>query len=188
MTTESHGLTAKMESLAHKNNLTVTWEFIPFARSRNKSEEMKSLNWTFRAARNGRKILEGYYSAGQAHCPAYAKRPGRGAHINHWKKAVSDECESGLIHRPPSHPEGAWIKTAEPVPSPRLAELLFSLALDSDVLHYTSFEDWATDMGIDTDSRRGEKAYRECLATALALRNSMGDGDFSELRELAAQY
>ena len=42
--------------------------------------------------------------------------------------------------------------------------------MDSDVLNYDCFEDWADCMGMDTDSRKAEDIYNACMKIALKLR------------------
>lgn len=45
---------------------------------------------------------------------------------------------------------------------PTVADVLSCLALDASVLKAMTFEDWASDLGYDTDSRQAEATYRAC--------------------------
>ncbi len=58
----------------------------------------------------------------------------------------------------------------EPAYTPELADVLYCLIMDSYVLDYSNFEDWAESLGYDTDSRSAEKTYRACIENALKLR------------------
>ena len=58
---------------------------------------------------------------------------------------------------------------------PTLAEVLDCLASDaSGVDNVRSFEDWASEYGYDTDSRRAEKTYRICQKQTASLRHLLG--------------
>jgi hypothetical protein len=72
--------------------------------------------------------------------------------------------------------------------TPETLDVLAALVMDASVLDCDDFEDWASDLGYDTDSRTAEAIYRECLAIALKLRNGIGDGNLEALRELFADY
>ena len=66
---------------------------------------------------------------------------------------------------------------------PRTDELLQCLALDSGVFNYNCFEDWADDLGYDTDSRKAERIYQECVAGGKKLKALFGITRFNELLE-----
>ena len=50
------------------------------------------------------------------------------------------------------------------------------------------FEDWAENLGFDTDSRKAERAYNQCKATAEALERMFSDISLDDLRELFSDY
>lgn len=75
-----------------------------------------------------------------------------------------------------------------PLPAPHAADVLHSLILDSDVLEYGSFEEWASSLGYDEDSRTAEKIYRACLEIALKLRQLLGDELIAKLRDALQEY
>jgi hypothetical protein len=71
---------------------------------------------------------------------------------------------------------------------PKTADVVHSLIMDASVLDSGGFEDWASELGYDTDSRNAESIYRACLEIALKLRAGLGENALSELREAAQDY
>lgn len=58
---------------------------------------------------------------------------------------------------------------------PTLAEILDSLALDaSDIANGYEFEEWAENLGYDTDSRQAERIYNACKDVFLGLVRLLG--------------
>ena len=78
--------------------------------------------------------------------------------------------------------------TMKAIPAPALKDVLYSLIMDSDVLNYTGFEDWASNFGYDTDSRKGEKLYQDCLAIALKLKAILGNETIEALQLAFQDY
>lgn len=59
---------------------------------------------------------------------------------------------------------------------PKLADVLCSLQMDvSSAVNAGDFEDWASDLGYDTDSRKAEQIYRACLKSADDLAELFGE-------------
>lgn len=59
---------------------------------------------------------------------------------------------------------------------PTAHDVLGCLCSDATMVsHGQSFEDFASNLGLDTDSRKAEASYRECQAIALKLRGFLGD-------------
>jgi hypothetical protein len=122
--------------------------------------------------RNERPILKDVdYRAGMASCPSYKSGP----LTNEVLEKVIAECTSGM-HRF----QGA-IK-------PDLCDVIAALVSDSDVLNYSSYEEWAPEVGFDPDSRKGLEVYSECLKTALALRNGIGEEGLAKLKTAFEDY
>lgn len=97
-------------------------------------------------------------------------------------KLIKWECENGYAGR--KMPSLSFIyKRRDMKLEPRLADVLHGLILDSSVLNYSSFEDWAADMGGDKDSRQAEATYRACLDIGLKFRNGLGEAAMTELSE-----
>jgi hypothetical protein len=97
--------------------------------------------------------------------------------------------EPGYIHETEHGTEyrGSVVGRGKPI-LPDTLDVIYSLVTDADVLNHSSFEDWASEFGYDTDSRKAETIYRECLSTALALRNGIGEDGLRKLQEAAQDY
>lgn len=183
------------ESLAdciERLGLSIRAEFVPFSQSRNAKPDAKpserSLNWRVTLVRrrdNGdarfSDILTTDYSAGIGHCPSY--RQGMRWTLEN-AAAIESETEKG--RRAPAYRRSNPIGGKPIMPDP--VDVIASLALDSDVLDYSAFEQWAPEFGYDPDSRKAESTYRACLEIALRLRNGLGESDLAALRAAAADY
>jgi len=185
--------------------LKIRAEFVPFSRSRNADKDPKrniakrSLNWRVTLVRQpaggaqmhgaplnasapAREILTTDYSAGVGHCPSYKQ----GARWTlDYATLIEHETETGCTARPMNGIN--FISKGAPI-EPKALDVLYSLVLDSSVLDASSFEDWATELGYDTDSRSAEATYRACLELALKLRAGLGDAAMAELREAFQDY
>lgn len=172
--------------------LAVSCQFVPFSASRNAKEASPSLNWRCTVTRNDKPVqgLESVdYMQGSGHCPASKAR--KTESDSFWplrfdqlqRKAVASECETGRAHRIAN---GHTI-AGKALSPPTATNIIAALCCDAGVLDYAVFEDWAADLGMDPDSRKGEAMYRACLASALALRAAVGDEKLGALRDLANQ-
>lgn len=182
MTTARENAAKAMENFG----LTVTSVFVPYSQSRNAAKGWRSLNWKVTLVRNGREILTIDYSAGEGHCPAYkspSKFPGKDKIDRHATDVrIKNECETGRADR------GAFSKPGEKI-EPDACDVLYSLLMDSSgVENAGSFEAWASEYGYDTDSRKAEAIYRECVDLALKLRASLGGDMLDSLREAFQDY
>lgn len=66
--------------------------------------------------------------------------------------------------------------------SPTVDEVLDILASDSSGAdNARSFEDWASEYGYDTDSRKAERTFRAVQETSEKLKQLLGEGPFQEL-------
>jgi len=63
---------------------------------------------------------------------------------------------------------------------PELDYVMWSLIQDASVIDYPDFESWAPELGFDSDSRKAEKIYNECLAIALRM-NSVIPRDIRDM-------
>lgn len=175
----------QIKTIVEKHGLTVESVFIPFSQSRNAGEKFPSLNWKVTLKQNGRNILTTDYSAGCAHTPSYKQGP-KDSYIRN--KMVALECEEGgqAKHMSASDWVGVPISKKGTI-KPDSYDVIWSLLLDSEVLNYSSFEDWAGDFGHDEDSRSHEKIYHDCLKIALQFRK-IGESVIEELREAYQDY
>ena len=80
------------------------------------------------------------------------------------------------------------VRVSAKLPAPSLKDVLYSLVSDSDVLHYDSFESWASEFDYDADSRRAENTYQACLKIALKLSSILGMDKLEQLRETFQDY
>ena len=119
--------------------------FCPWSQSRSFDAKIKdplkrSLNWKVTLMLKGRAIVTCDYSAGIGHAPCYkaSKRlPGGGVSL-HDEALFIGETETGFVH-------GVVTRNSDrkrPI-NPEPADVLSSLVMDSNVLDYSSFEQWA---------------------------------------------
>lgn len=152
--------------------LAIEWTFIPYSNSRSKDDKFPSMNRRITLTKDDRKILTQEFSSGIGNCPSYAQTwpPNNDQSRARW------ECENGR-----------HASTKQPIPpDPDLA--LSSLCSDASALDSASFEDWASDMDQDPDSRKAEAIYRTCLKIAIQLRAALGDDGLKQLREAYQDY
>ena len=65
---------------------------------------------------------------------------------------------------------------------PTAADVLNCLASDSSsVENARSFEDWAADLGYDTDSRKAEKIFKACEIQATKIKKFLGEDLYKKL-------
>lgn len=178
-----------IEAVAKELGISMTTKFVPWSRSRNAGEKQPSLNWLIelhKATRDhkepGPVFLTTDYMAGSGHCPSY--KQGRLSIDD--DKAIKLECERGKPAR--FMASGVTTDMSSPDLQPKLADVLHSLASDSDVLDHSGFESWAGDLGYNVDIRKAETIYRACLDIALKLRNALGEDGLRKLREVCLDY
>lgn len=183
---------AELQAFMERHSVTVSAVFVPWSRSRNKDEKdergnpRRSLNWRITIAKGGREILTTDYSAGVGHCPSYNLAAARFPEGQRQKnEVIAAECEAGYKQHVYSF--GMSSRKREPI-LPDACDVLASLSMDSSVLDASGFEEWARDLGYDTDSRKAEAIYRACLDIALKLRNGLGESALAELVEAAQDY
>ena len=172
--------------------LSIRAEFVPFSQSRNKAETdergrpRRTLNWRVTLVANGRDILATDYSAGAGHCPAYQASVKKLGSVNSTlrDKFIEWECENGRE----SHVNEFQAPRGHKPILPDSLDVIASLVMDSSVLDESSFEDWASSLGYDVDSRKAESIYRACLAIALQLRNGIGESGLAALRDAFQDY
>lgn len=165
--------------------LTVESVFVPWSHSRSFVKDAtvnkRNLNWRVTLWCGMKQILTTDYSVGIAHCPSYK------AHNARWTidyaAAIEYETERGHTARGLS----SYVSKGKAI-LPKAHDVIHALVLDSSVLNYVSFESWARDFDYDPDSRKGEATYNACLATALAMRNGIGEAGMATLREAFQDY
>jgi hypothetical protein len=172
-----------IRAVADSLGITMTAEFVPFSKSRNAGEKRKSLNWRVTLHKGGRPVLTTDYSAGIAHAPGYSARETLDS------RAVVDwECENGKAAWAGIVGMGPRAKIPHAPILPELADVLYSLSLDSSVLDHPTYETWAGEYGYDEDSRKGEAVYRACLEIALKMRAGLGEDGMRRLADAVQDY
>lgn len=157
-----------LDKLLITNKISIKCTFVPFSRSRNKDEERLSLNWSVSVYKDDKCILTTDFTQGCAHTQAYkmpVKEVGHSNSIMRYE-IMKKECEEGKFY--------GTGRNYTRVKEPSLTEVMYCLLIDSDVLNYSWFEEWAESCGYDKDSRSAEEIYRQCLKIALPLRNALG--------------
>jgi len=182
--------TQQLEQVITDLGLVVTSEFVPYSQSRSYKKDAKlterNLNWRVSLKRmaqidgeykpgSERTMLTADYSAGIAHCPSYTQ--GR----------ITIDVHDAIVYETEHGKKVSKFSSGKAI-EPKSIDVIASLLMDSDVLNYSTFESWASELGYGADSRSAEKMYRECLATALALRNGIGDDGLRRLQEAAQDY
>jgi hypothetical protein len=161
--------------------LTIRSEFVPWSRSRNAKQKDRSLNWRVTLVRDGRDVLTTDYSAGIGHCPSYRNIPGS-VHSLDKAAAIDLETELGKEQR-----GKLSLYSGNPI-LPDTCDVVYSLVQDADVLNHSRFEEWASNLGYNPNSRAAEAIYRTSLEIALALRNSIGDAGLAKLSEACREF
>jgi hypothetical protein len=167
-------------------------QFVPFSLSRNAKSAPKlselSLNWRVTIGKLSpldgqvqRDPLVTDYQEGIAHIPEYmhGMRP-----TIHHVDCVRHSCEKGTRYVDSS----SGVIQGRKLDAPALRDILYYLIQDASAIDCSTFEDWANDLGMDTDSRKAEAAYRACIETGLKLRQIIGDAALTKLRELFQDY
>ena len=205
-------IAATLESL----KLTVESVFVPFSQSRNKGEKSPSLNWRVTLKRDRRDVLTTNYMAGIAYCPGYEANkapstfqphsyrnasgkpyPGTASMyrsakpheiLSQYRDAIcAAECKSGFPMQW-AYNGGFIRKPKAPAIVPDPVDVLYSLTMDSGILNYGTFEEWASEFGYDTDSRSAESIYRACIEIALQFRAAIGDVGMKTLQTAFEDY
>lgn len=184
---ETRDIKTAVTNLLTANNIEVKSVFIPFSQSRNKDEKNPSFNYLVTILKNGKEVLTTDYMMGCAHSPSYKKVK---YNTVYGRKLIAEECERGYqLEDSPSgflYPVNGRTGKKYILPDP--VDVIWSLLMDSDVLNYANFEQWASEFGYNSDSRKGEKVYNECLQIALKLRQAIPDNLREELQELFQDY
>ena len=80
------------------------------------------------------------------------------------------------------------VQIQKPLPPPTLRDVLHSLVSDAGAIDHASFEDWAAEWGYETDSRKAETIYQDCLRIGLRLQAMIGNAKLEQLRTLFQDY
>lgn len=187
-----------IDAICARAGVTMDSVFVPFSRSRNAKpgkdgKTWRSLNWRVTIKRHGRDVIESDYAQGEGHAPAYKKTAARmetaarvmGLPVKVAKaEMIAHEIETGKIAE--THSWHSGVSGRKPIPAPSIGDVMQSLATDADALDAGGFEEWAADLGYDTDSREAESIYRACIEIATKLRAGLGGKLLAEIRLVAS--
>lgn len=141
------------------------------------------LDYQVQVLYKGRLVIATEYHMGIGHIPGYTHE----RNTLDRDKWIRQACETGKV--PQFHYRTRKVaKGGGTEIEPKLADVMYSLVMDSDVINYATFEEWATNYGYDEDSRQAEKVYRACLEIALKFRSGVGEAKLNELREVFQDY
>jgi len=111
------------------------------------------------------------------------------ANMDHWKVALQRRERTGKRYN--ARKDGTAIVARMTVyfsmgyghhgAEPEVQDVLDCLLSDSDVLD-REFEDWASDLGYDSDSRKAERIYKACLKSSGKLKAFLGEELFEQMR------
>lgn len=150
--------------------------FVPQSKSRNAGDKNPTLNWRVTFSCSGRELTADYM-AGIGHLPGY-KYPSRCAAERDYLAWAAERGRHALSAR-----DADTRGFGHPIPAPPMADVLHCLLMDAEAIDAGSFQEWADNCGCDTDSRKAEAMYRECVDYGLKLRAMLGDELIGKLRE-----
>lgn len=173
-------LTMNPNEFIEASGLSMSAVFVPQSQSRNAKAKEPTINWRVTITK-GAQSLTTDYMQGCAHLPHYQPKWAR---TLWYSEAVRDACESGRS-RLVDGPRAVAHYSHKNLTAPKLADVLYSLVMDSAAIDHPTFESWADDYGYDTDSRSDEAIWRACVAIALQLRQMI---DLDAAREAFQDY
>lgn len=145
--------------------------------------------YSVRLLRNGREVLATPYKLGSGHVPKGALLAVRD--VTNYEQL----CQNTIRNNKTPHHEapgylGLLTKVARLAKvAPSLADVLSSLVLDGAAyFDAETFEDWASNYGYDTDSRKAEAIWKACDETGRKLARVLNADELATLREAAANH
>lgn len=162
-------------------DLEYTAEFVPQSKSRNAEEKNPTLNWRV-TLKTPRGTLTTDYSQGIGHLPGYNAQAARSIGGDKYIKWCVENGKRGH-GEPYGVPMGG-----KAIAPPTLTDVVYSVLADSEAIDFGTFDDWASEFGYDTDSRKAEAIYKACVDTGLKLRRILGDDKIAALREMFQDY
>lgn len=98
---------------------------------------------------------------------------------------ASDEKANSILWRSFLH----WVESTDqlkPV-KPCATDVLYALVMDSNADN-EGFEDWCSNLGYDTDSRKALETYLQCQSNIKKIRNILDNSLLSKISELLQDY
>lgn len=177
-----------IQNVLTKMGVTMTSEFVPFSRSRFAKEKDYSINWLVTIKRNNRSLTTDYMQ-GIGHLPESIQPTYWGKKKYYENELIKFACETGKVgHWSDLHEKVLPNIKPTPLQPPTIDEVMYCLVLDSNVVDYPSFADWANDYGYNDDSITDKKVYDDCMHLALQMRQLFNDADMNTLKDLFQDY
>jgi hypothetical protein len=136
--------------------------------------------------RNGRNVWSGPFKLGVGHVKGM---PGK-----HFTLADQERLDPVGFHSRSAYDETAQARVAANLAkaqkvTPKLDDVLYSLLSDgSAYFDAQTFEDWCSDYGYDTDSRKAETIWKACDEIGRNLARAFTAQELEELREAASNH
>lgn len=194
-----------VDEYCEKEGINVEFKQVPKSLAKNAREDDKhSCAYWDVTITCGRGSVTVPYSEGEGNFIAqtFGRRSVRDAgYIDAFKRMYLDNCERteemrwwevkdmGVFFREFARKDRVKLvsvkgKKQMTITPPTPAGIFYCLCRDYDVMDSGGFEDWASDFGYDTDSRKAENIYKACMEQSLKLRAVLGETRIYELREL----
>lgn len=154
--------------------VTYTAVFVPQSASRNSTEKQPTLNWRVTLMPLTGKPMATDYSQGIGHVPGLKLFVHKTLHDESQIKAAAER--------------GINPNTGKRLQPPHVADVIHSLLLDSGVNDAAGFEDWASEYGYDTDSRKAGEIYNACKLIARDFCRVLTAAQRAHLADLLQDY
>lgn len=149
----------ELTEIAGEYGLTLTFEFMPQKFPEGTKLTDMGMKWLVTVVYHGTAVLATDYTQGVAHCRSYRPTMSMGVTVHDYG-LIRQECATQPRSGQPDEPLTA----------------LWCIASDCQtVMGCGSFEEWARELGYDTDSRKAEAIYDECVRNYLTLKRYIGD-------------
>lgn len=182
-------MNAELKTFIDSLALTYNVTFVPQSASRNSTEKNPSLNWRVSIARPQRSTanIATDYMQGIAHVPGYVHTIGRLTVTQ--AEAYREQHRAAELGTYPQARNGKLCSylPRKPLSAPNIADVLHSLVLDGDAAN-RSFDDWCSELGLDTDSRKAERMYDACRDIGRQLQRMFTHDELARLQELFQDY
>lgn len=198
MSTDTEITMEEIDKALESLDIEYSAEFVPWNQSRNKDEDTPSLNWKVTLKRGGVELTTDYMQGiGHLDEKAVDAQAGVTPLPNQDRRRLPEILSAEIViaiegkqPTPKRQPSTVFLHKMKPVPAPLLRDVMSCLLLDYSVLDAGGFEDWADELGYDTDSRKAEAIYRACIEIALKIRAMFADSvhELSNLQELFMDY
>lgn len=173
---------ANVDAYLQSIGVVYSADFVPQRLSRNSAEKNKSINWRVKFHNSARKSnFETDYMQGIGHIPE-VPRCAKGNNYD-MVQARAEAAEKGIYYSK-KQDHCSW--GGKKIPAPSAADVLYSLVLDADATQY-DFEEWASNFGYDTDSRKAEQLYNDCRKIASEMRKVFSSVQVAHIAELVRE-